>query len=188
MFSTLFFFVEICRGDSFHCKNKQCIARSLHCNGIEECGDGSDEPWSCPGSINVNDILKNANIGNIYGSLFGYAAGVIILIFGIITTIGATVTICACKKSCPLYKWRKRREEPPVGVILAEPNDLYQDDTANLLSNEENTGKVCLIKLICMTVIIVPPYRSSRQSNPFEYHICQHPHLRQTCKSVCVTA
>ena len=110
----------------------QCIARSLHCNGIIECRDGSDEPPSCPKTTvdlpNVNDILKNLNIRNIYGSLFGYAAGVIILIFGIVTAIIATVIVCACKRSCPLYKWRKRREEPPVGVIVAEPNQLYEDE------------------------------------------------------------
>ena len=32
------------------------------------------------------------------------------------------------------YKWRQRRREPPVGVIVAEPNELYRDDTANLLN------------------------------------------------------
>ena len=130
-----FDFIEICRGESFHCDNKQCIARSLYCNGIDECEDGSDEPPSCPGNSNlpdISDILKNFNVGNIYGSLFGYAAGVIILIFGIITAIGATIIVCACKKSCPLYKWRKRRQEPPVGVIVAEPNQLYQGEAAHL--------------------------------------------------------
>ena len=133
-----FDFIEICRGESFHCDNKRCIERSLHCNGIDECGDGSDEPPSCPGTISlpdINDILKNTNLGNIYGSLFGYAAGIIILIFGIITAIGAVIIVCACKKSCPLYKWRKRRQEPPVGVIVAEPDQFYQDDAANLLNN-----------------------------------------------------
>ena len=51
----------------------------------------------------------------------------IILIFGIIIAIIATVVVCTCKRSCPLYKWRKRREGPPVGVIVAEPNQLYED-------------------------------------------------------------
>ena len=76
----------------------------------------------------VNALLKDINVKNIYGSLFGYTAGIIILIFGIITAIVATVVVCACKRSCPLYKWRKRREEPPVGVIVAEPNQLYEDE------------------------------------------------------------
>ena len=52
----------------------------------------------------------------------------IVLTLGIITAIVATVVVCACKRSCPLYKWRKRREEPPVGVIVAEPNQLYEDE------------------------------------------------------------
>ena len=74
--------------------------------------------------INVKDI----NVKNIYGTLFGYATGMIILIFGIISAVVATVVVCACKRSCPLYKWRKRREEPPIGVIVAEPNQLYEDE------------------------------------------------------------
>ena len=76
----------------------------------------------------VNDLLKDINVNNIYGSLFGYAAGMIILIFGIISAIVAIVIVCACKRSCPLYKWRKRREELPVGVIVAEQNQLYEDE------------------------------------------------------------
>ena len=78
--------------------------------------------------LDINDILKEINVGKIYGSLFGFAAGMIILIFGIINAIITTVVVCACKRSCPLYKWRKRREEPSVGVILAEPNQLYEDE------------------------------------------------------------
>ena len=68
-YMTNFDFIEICRGESFHCDNKRCIERSLHCNGIDECGDGSDEPPFCPGTISlpdVNDILKNTSLGNIY--------------------------------------------------------------------------------------------------------------------------
>ena len=129
-------------GDSFHCENKRCIPRLQYCNGINECKDGSDEPSSCSGILNFNDIFKNTDntFGNIYGSLFGYIAGIIVLIFGLITAITGTIIVCACKKSCPLYKWRQRRRVPPVGVIIAEPNELYQDDTANLLNETENTG------------------------------------------------
>jgi hypothetical protein len=132
---TLILYTEVCRGESFRCDNNWCIPRSLYCNGIDECGDGSDEPSSCPKTTgylpDVNNLLKNLNIRNIYGSLFGYAAGIIILLFGIVTAIGAVVVVCACKRSCPLYKWRKRREEPPVGVIVAEPNQLYEDETGD---------------------------------------------------------
>ena len=141
--------IEFCRGASFHCENKRCIERSQHCNGISECKDGSDEPPSCPGIISFpdfNDIFNNPdfNTENVYGASFGYIAGIIILIFGIITAIGATIIVCACKKSCPLYKWRKRRQEPPVGVIVAEPNQLYQDELPN---ESGDNGTVCRILL-----------------------------------------
>ena len=107
--------IDICRGESFHCDNQRCINRSLHCNGIDECGDDSDELWTCPGIINYNNTF---NTGSIYGLLFGYVAGTIILIFGIIAAIGATIIVCGSKRSCPLYKWRKRQQEPPIGVIV----------------------------------------------------------------------
>ena len=99
-------------------------------NGIDECGDDSDEPWTCPGIINYN-YYNIFNTGSIYyGLLFGYVAGTIILIiFSIIAAIGATIIVCGSKRSYPLYKWRKR--QPPVGVIIAEPNQLYEDETGD---------------------------------------------------------
>ncbi|KII68892.1 Vitellogenin receptor [Thelohanellus kitauei] len=33
----------VCRIDEFQCKNQQCMPKNVVCNGIDECGDGSDE-------------------------------------------------------------------------------------------------------------------------------------------------
>ena len=63
---------------------------------------------------------------------FGFSSGMIILIFGIISAIVATIIVCAYNRSCPLYKWRKRKEQPPVGVIVAEPNQLYEDQPGDM--------------------------------------------------------
>ncbi|XP_039277235.1 serine protease nudel [Nilaparvata lugens] len=40
-------FVEECRNDEIKCKSGQCIKKSLYCNGVKDCNDGSDEQDSC---------------------------------------------------------------------------------------------------------------------------------------------
>lgn len=44
---TSFFFVPAgdhrCQDNQFQCKNKMCIPVSSHCDGVEDCSDGSDE-------------------------------------------------------------------------------------------------------------------------------------------------
>ena len=118
---------------------------SAYCNGIDDCGDSSDEPHPCQpiGStlgFNPKDILKAIpNLNTVYGVIYGSIAGIIVLIFTIITTLAAVITTCACKKSCPLYKWRQRRQQPPVGVIVTEPNEQLHN---NYLLEESNIGKL----------------------------------------------
>ncbi|GMR53207.1 hypothetical protein PMAYCL1PPCAC_23402 [Pristionchus mayeri] len=46
----------ICPGSlEFRCTNQRCIKASLHCDGIDNCGDGSDE-LSCDGSSSISDL------------------------------------------------------------------------------------------------------------------------------------
>lgn len=42
-FFLLGFFVENCKIDQFFCNSGRCILKKWLCNGLDECGDGSDE-------------------------------------------------------------------------------------------------------------------------------------------------
>lgn len=54
-FSTLFFTPVImytCRISQFVCHNNKCISPDKYCDGVDNCGDGSDEPRFCTGRSN----------------------------------------------------------------------------------------------------------------------------------------
>ena len=38
---------EVCSYDELQCDNGKCLSSRSHCNGIDECGDGTDERH-CP--------------------------------------------------------------------------------------------------------------------------------------------
>ena len=40
-----------CSLEGFPCSNGACIPRSFMCNGIDDCGDNSDETTVCSGNI-----------------------------------------------------------------------------------------------------------------------------------------
>lgn len=40
---TLSFKSEPCKKDEFTCNNRNCIPMELQCDGLDDCGDGSDE-------------------------------------------------------------------------------------------------------------------------------------------------
>ena len=81
-------------------------------------------------------------VGAILGSVFGF----ILLILSTIITFIVIIGVCACNHHCLLYKWRHRREHPPVGVIIADVNmhgnfmehaELQLQDSNQV--NEENS-------------------------------------------------
>lgn len=50
---TMHFFPSVtsytCRISHFACHNNKCISPDHYCDGIDDCGDGSDEPKFCTG-------------------------------------------------------------------------------------------------------------------------------------------
>lgn len=37
------FFIVVCPKNETHCNQTYCIAKDHHCDGHDDCGDGSDE-------------------------------------------------------------------------------------------------------------------------------------------------
>lgn len=33
----------VCKKDEFYCQNRHCIYKEFLCNGVDDCGDNSDE-------------------------------------------------------------------------------------------------------------------------------------------------
>ena len=86
---------------------------------------------------NSKTLLSDLNPANGYGAIFGGIFGIIILFFMILISIAVVVSICIWNKSCPIYKWRHRQRQPPVGVIVADvQNQLSQETDESLLLDE----------------------------------------------------
>ncbi|PSN56997.1 hypothetical protein C0J52_04236 [Blattella germanica] len=42
--------VPACRISEFQCRNSRCIRLDRYCDGVDDCGDKSDEPRYCTGN------------------------------------------------------------------------------------------------------------------------------------------
>ena len=123
--------VAICRGtDNFHCNSsRMCISESSHCNGVNDCEDGSDELNCADNNISV-----------------GLAVAVVIIVsllpcccivITMVVTLLAIVCVCACNKKCPLYEaTHRRRCQPQVGMIVANVTPTDQVNNLQRSSNE----------------------------------------------------
>ena len=41
----------MCQANEFMCGNNRCVSKSAECNGVNDCGDLSDEIVPCSGRI-----------------------------------------------------------------------------------------------------------------------------------------
>nr|CAD7404503.1 unnamed protein product [Timema cristinae] len=48
--------VVVCRAGQLRCRNRRCVDKSNFCDGVDDCGDSSDEPSTC----DCSDYLKMA--------------------------------------------------------------------------------------------------------------------------------
>ena len=125
----------ICRGQSFSCRGSNssilCVSKKSYCDGIKDCEDGNDEPDACflstLSSLNkflqdfkkfYGNVYDSIDPKNTYGPIFGGTIGIIVLFFSTLILIAVVMTLCVCNKHCPIYKWRQRRGQPPVGVMI----------------------------------------------------------------------
>lgn len=42
-----------CRISQFVCRNNNCISPDKYCDGVDNCGDSSDEPRFCTGNFQI---------------------------------------------------------------------------------------------------------------------------------------
>lgn len=52
----LFIFLECIPGPDFLCQNLRCVPGYLQCDGLDHCGDDSDEPTTCYQGIQKSKI------------------------------------------------------------------------------------------------------------------------------------
>ena len=119
------------------------MSKKFYCDGLKDCEDGRDEPESC--AINAVNTLSEFVLDfkklyaivdpqNTYGPVFGGISGIMLLFFTILIVIVLVIAVCVCNKNCPVYKWRQRRGQPPVGVIVA---DVPNEATLNLTCDKD---------------------------------------------------
>ncbi len=43
-----------CRDDELLCRNGMCLSKARFCDGVDDCKDGTDEPYGCKSSCRVS--------------------------------------------------------------------------------------------------------------------------------------
>ena len=61
LFYTYFSDVDKCQDNQFTCTNRQCVAFSKTCDGMNDCGDYSDEVIPCSGTYSTQAIILISN-------------------------------------------------------------------------------------------------------------------------------
>ena len=55
-----------CNSDEFECNNGSCINNELLCNGVDNCGDNSDETQDCPCMVTEDCFSSGCFEGDVY--------------------------------------------------------------------------------------------------------------------------
>lgn len=128
--------IAICRGYSFHCDNLRCIYKSSHCNGVNDCGDGSDERDCDSKNSDYDDLGHKQTLLTVVTTSLSVPAIIAIALFPCLipAIIAVILCVCAFNKKCPLYKSR-HHHQPVIREITADVSaDTYYDQCA--ASNE----------------------------------------------------
>ena len=146
------------------------MAKRSYCDGIRDCEDGIDEPDSCLQSTLFSltnflhefkkvygDITGALNPKSTYGPIFGGIIGIIVLFFSLLTLVAVTMTLCVCNKHCPIYKWRQRRGQPPVGVMIA--TEVPGSEATIHLNHDPQEDSALIIGIVLAIVAVTSIYR-----------------------------
>ena len=119
----IFIMIAICRNSySFHCNNLKCIQKSFQCNGVNDCGDGSDERDCDSNNSDYYDPGHKQTFLTIITTSLTVPAIIAMAVLPCIIPIAIAITFCVCafNKNCPLYKSRHQHQPSDIREIIAD--------------------------------------------------------------------